>query len=188
MQTQELNGIEADLEELLTNNHLEPSKLSTFQRIILTTDGTLTEILESYLMEKIQIIKLSEKPLSITQPIHSLDLKTGDDVIERKILLQGKISRRNWIYAESVIVPSRLDEIFRERLLKSQESIGRLWLEHRVETFKEIIDSARERAGDLSDYFKIKKEDKILSRTYRVFSNRQPIMIITEKFPESYFV
>jgi len=52
MQTQELNGIEADLEELLTNNHLEPSKLSTFQRIILTTDGTLTEILESYLMEK----------------------------------------------------------------------------------------------------------------------------------------
>ena len=34
MQTQELNGIEADLEELLTNNHLEPSKLSTFQRII----------------------------------------------------------------------------------------------------------------------------------------------------------
>ncbi|MFN5065182.1 MAG: hypothetical protein ACK5ER_04880, partial [Aphanizomenon sp.] len=66
MQTQELNGIEADLEELLTNNHLEPSKLSTFQRIILTTDGTLTEILESYLMEKIQIIKLSEKPLSIT--------------------------------------------------------------------------------------------------------------------------
>lgn len=87
-----------------------------------------------------------------------------------------------------MIVPSRLDEIFRERLLKSQESIGRLWLEHRVETFKEIIDSARERAGDLSNYFKIKKEDKILSRTYRVFSNRQPIMIITEKFPESYFV
>ena len=141
-----------------------------------------------YIIDLGEIIKLYEKPLSITQPIHSLDLKTGDDVIERKILLQGKISRRNWIYAESVIVPSRLDEIFRERLLKSQEPIGRLWVEHRVETFKEIIDSARERAGDLSNYFKIKKEDKILSRTYRVFSNRQPIMIITEKFPESYFV
>ena len=56
MQTQEFNGIEADLEELLTNNHLEPSKLSTFQRIILTTDSTLTEILESYLMKKVHFV------------------------------------------------------------------------------------------------------------------------------------
>ncbi len=177
-----------DLQESLTHSHINPAKLSIFQRIILTTDGTLTEILEAYLFEKINLVKLSEGIVLVTNPVKPLELEIGQEVIERKVLLQGKISRKNWIYAESLIVPDRLDEKYRERLLKSQESIGRLWLEHKVETFKEIVDSSREMPGDLADYFKIKPEDKLLSRTYRAFSNGQPIMMITEKFPEKYFL
>jgi chorismate-pyruvate lyase len=109
-------------------------------------------------------------------------------VIERKVLLQGKISRKNFIYAESILVTKRLEPKFRDELLKSQIPMGRLWLEHKIETFKEIIDSSQELAKDLSNYFKIQREDRMLSRTYRVFSNHQPIMVITEKFPESYFL
>lgn len=193
MQAKEINGrdtytLRADLQESLSHSHIEPSKLSTFQRILLTTDGTVTEILEAYLLEKIHVVKLSEGTVLVAQDIPVLDVKAGSQVIDRKILLQGKISRSNFIYAESIVVPDRLDEIYRERLLKTQEPIGRLWLEHRVETFKEIIDTAREVAGDLADYFKIRREDRLLSRTYRVLSGRQPVMMITEKFPESFFV
>ena len=43
-----------DLSQSLIRSHINPSKLSTFQRILLTTDGTLTEILEAYLFEKIR--------------------------------------------------------------------------------------------------------------------------------------
>lgn len=193
MQAKEINGrdtytLRADLQESLSHSHIEPSKLSTFQRILLTTDGTVTEILEAYLLEKIHVVKLSEGTVLAAQHIPALDVKSGSQIIDRKILLQGKISRSNFIYAESIVVPDRLDEIYRERLLKTQEPIGRLWLEHRVETFKEIIDTAREVAGDLADYFKIRREDRLLSRTYRVLSGRQPVMMITEKFPESFFV
>ncbi|MBO3462415.1 chorismate pyruvate-lyase family protein [Aetokthonos hydrillicola Thurmond2011] len=193
MQANEINAVRTDLlrrdlQESFTHSHIDPSQLSKFQRIILTTDGTLTEILEAYLLEKIQIVKLSEELVGIAQDIPSLDLKIESEVIARKVLLQGKISRRNWIYAESIIVPDRLDELFRERLLKSREPIGRLWLEHQLETFKEVIDSSREIAGDLSNYFKVSSEEKLLCRTYRVFSNRKPIMMITEKFPEQFFV
>jgi chorismate-pyruvate lyase len=193
MQANEMNAVQTDLlrpdlQESFTHSHIDPSHLSKFQRIILTTDGTLTEILEAYLLEKIQIIKLSEEIVATAKDILPLDLKIGSEVIYRKVLLQGKISRRNWIYAESIIVPERLDELFRERLLKSREPIGRLWLEHQLETFKEIIDSGRELVGDLSNYFKVPSEEKLLCRTYRVFSNRKPIMVITEKFPEQFFV
>ena len=177
-----------DLQESLSHSLINPARLSTLQRIILTTDGTLTEILEAYLYEKIRVIKLSEGVVSITKDIPALNAKIGSEVIERKVVLQGKISRSNWIYAESVIVPERLEERHRDRLLHSQESIGRLWLQHRVETFKEIIYSARETAGDLAQYFNIAPEDKLLSRTYRVFSKGQPVMTITEKFPESYYL
>ena len=123
----------------------------------------------------------------MTHDILPLDITRGKEVIERKILLQGKISRNNWVYAESILVPDRLDEKLKNALLVSQEPMGRLWLEHRLETFKEIVDSAREPAEDLADYFKIERSDKLLSRTYRVFSGRRPIILITEKFPETFF-
>ncbi|MGA1624076.1 MAG: hypothetical protein ACO4AJ_00320 [Prochlorothrix sp.] len=42
-----------DLQESLAHGHIDPSKLGILQRIILTTDGTLTEILEAFLYEKI---------------------------------------------------------------------------------------------------------------------------------------
>ena len=175
------------LKNKLAPNSINPSLLSTFQKIILTTDGTLTELLEIYLHEKLKIIKLDEKTIPVKEDIPALEIKAGHRIISRKILLQGKISHSNWIYAESLIVPDRLDEVFRERLIKTQEPIGRLWVERRMETFKEIIDTERQIAGDLAEYFLIQPEARLLSRTYRVFSNQQIIMMITEKFPESYF-
>jgi chorismate-pyruvate lyase len=181
------NIMREDLNQSLSRNHINPSELSTLQRIILTTDGTLTEILEAYLFEKIWIVKLSEEVVSTTQDIPPLVVKRGTEVIERKVLLQGKISRKNFIYAESILVTERLDEKFKNELLHSKTSLGRLWLEHKLETFKEIIDTAEETADKLLAYFPLQPEDKIFSRTYRVFSQRQPIMTITEKFPASYF-
>ena len=176
-----------DLNRSLIRNHINPTQLSTLQRIVLTTDGTLTEILEAYLFEKIRIVKLSEGIVSITQDIPPLAVKQGSEVIERKVLLQGKISRKNFIYAESILVTERLDEKFKDELLHSKTPLGRLWLEHKLETFKEIIDTAEETADKLLEYFPLHPEDKVFSRTYRVFSQRQPIMTITEKFPASYF-
>jgi len=177
-----------DLQQSLTRSHLNPATLSTFQRILLTTDGTVTDILEAYLFEQIRVVKLLEELVAIAQDIPALELKQGTDVILRKILLQGKISRRNFIYAESIIVPERLDENFRDELLKTRTPIGKIWLEHKVETFKEILDSGKEPANGLSSHFTIEPREDILFRTYRVISNRKSVMMITEKFPESYFL
>lgn len=176
-----------DVQKALSRDYIDPSVLSRFQRILLTTDGTLTEILAAYLCEQIHLVKLSEQSYALEQAIAPLNVETGMEVIDRRILLQGKISRRNFIYAESFLVPDRLEETFKQELLVSQTPLGRLWLEHKLETFKEIIDTAKEPAGSLASYFSISPEEALLSRTYRVFSKREPIMMITEKFPESFF-
>ncbi len=176
-----------DLQESLTRNHIAPSALSTFQRILLTTDGTVTDILESYLFEQIRVIKLSEKLVSLDKELPSMDLKAGTEVILRRVLLQGKISRKNVIYAESIIVPGNMEEKFRRALLETKVPIGKIWFEQKVETFKEILDSKKELAGELGNYFSIEPSDEMFSRTYRVVTNNKPVMTITEKFPESYF-
>jgi len=180
-------ALNSDWQDSLILNQIDLAQLSRFQRILLTTEGTLTEILEAYLFEKIEVIKLAEQLVSSGENSSSLEVVTGQELITRKILLQGKKSKQNWVYAESIIVPERLEKKFVERLTTSHTPIGKLWLEYKIEVFKEIMSSTRETAGDLSRYFPITPQDFLLSRTYRVFSNRKPIMMITEKFPETYF-
>ncbi len=164
------------------------SELNILQRIFLTTDGTLTEMLELYLSEYLHAVKLSESKEAVISDILPLDIRSGRTVIERKILLQGRTSMRNWLYAESLIVPDRLGTRFRDELITSEKPIGKLWRKYKIETFKEIVCYFCEPTGYLSDYFDIKREDCLLCRTYRVSSKGKPIMMITEKFPKTYFI
>ncbi|MGK5092455.1 chorismate pyruvate-lyase family protein [Deltaproteobacteria bacterium TL4] len=183
-----LNTIDSYLHKSLENSQINLDKLSPFQRILLIADGTLTHILEAFLNEVIVVVKLSEEIVITTTSLLPLEIKEGTAIMKRKILLQGKSSGRHWLYAESTIVLERVGETFKEKLINSHAPIGKLWKEYRTETFKEIITYDREDAGDFSDYFEIKSKDKLLSRTYRVFSNHQPVMMITEKFPENAFI
>jgi len=177
-----------DLQQSLNRSQIDPSALSTFQRILLTTNGTVTDMLEAYFWEPIQLVKLSEELVKSDREFLPLELKPGTEVIERRILLRGSISRKNYIYAESLILLDNLDEHFRNELLKNQTPIGKIWLEKRVETFKEIIDSGKYPANELAPYFNIEPSENLLFRTYCVVSNLKYTMMITEKFPESYFL
>lgn len=169
-------------------NYHEKSNLSAFQRMLLEANGTVTAMLEAYFFEPIQIIKLSENLANIKLDFPKIKLNSQEKVLSRKVLLQGKISLRNFIYAESSILINNLDEQFSCQLLNTKKPIGKLWLEQKVETFKEIIDSGKHPASELSNYFCIKPDENLLYRTYSVSSQGKITMIITEKFPQSYFV
>jgi chorismate-pyruvate lyase len=97
------------------------------------------------------------------------------------------MSHKNHIFAHSVIAPDRLSDRIRDGLVHSGKAIGLLILEDRLETFREILSCGREQAGDLAEHFLIDPDAFLIYRTYRVIVNRSPIMLITEKFPESGF-
>ena len=107
-------------------SQIVPCLLSPFQRILLTTDGSITDMLESYNRERIKIVKLSEELTPLNRDIPAMQLLKGAEVIDRKVLLRGKISQKNYIYAESIIVPDRLEERFRKELLTTKTPIGKL--------------------------------------------------------------
>ena len=169
-------------------SQINPCLLSPFQRILLTTDGSITDMLESYNRERVKLVKLSEEITNLETDILPMQLQKGAEVIERKILLRGKISQKNYIYAESIIVPDRLEERFRKELLTTKTPIGKLWHEQKVETFKEVITTGKYFANELASYFQINPQDKMIFRTYSVISNQKYTMMITEHFPEAYFV
>jgi chorismate-pyruvate lyase len=168
-------------------NYTHAPNLSAFQRILLKTNGSVTDILEAYLFESIQLVKLSENLAKMECELPNIKSSKEEPIFARKVLLQGKNSRRNFIYANSLILIDNLDEQFSHDLLNTKTPIGKLWSQQKVETFKEIIDSGKEPANGLSDYFCVETEENLLFRTYSVLSQGKPTMIITEKFPESYF-
>jgi chorismate-pyruvate lyase len=167
------------------------ASLSLFQKVLLITDGTVTELLEQYLNEAIKVIKLYEgtegsiKQLSeIHQPL--VDVQNLP-VLKRITLLQGQKTHNNWVYAESTVLLNNLAQGFREDLMHSREPIGKLWSKYRIETYKSIIAAGREQAGELAAHFKIQANDAMISRTYTVYSGNKLIMVITEKFPQQFF-
>ncbi|MBW4553455.1 MAG: DUF98 domain-containing protein [Aphanocapsa sp. GSE-SYN-MK-11-07L] len=162
--------------------------MSTFQRILLTTDGSITNLLEAYQFEEIRTVKLFEELVPLAHDILAMDVKAGTEAIIRKVLLQGKTSGKNFIYASSITIYERLDESFRTALLETKMPIGKLWFEKRVETLKEVVDYSKEPADDLAEYFDIPPDGNLLSRTYHVINNRKPVMMITEKFPDRCFL
>lgn len=163
------------------------AQLSPLQKIILIYNGTLTKLLENLLGEKLTVLKLHESIEINQDEIAYLELPANEHVAQRKICLQGQSSGTNWLYAESVIALDRLPPLFREDLLNSQIPIGKLWMKYRIETFKELLPPFEDRAGELAVNFDMRPEQRLLGRTYRVFSHQQPIMMLTEKFPAHYF-
>jgi len=129
--------------------------LNPLERILLITDGTVTEILQAYYREPINLIKLSEK-----------------------------------ISTESLIAIEKFDDelraSMRDTLLNSNLPLGRLWLDHRLETFKEMVSQRQEKAHNLCSIFDISNDHHVVLRTYRVFSRKKKIMLITEMFPLNY--
>jgi chorismate-pyruvate lyase len=171
----------------LRERAVQPLKRTPLQRILLVTDGTVTEILEAYTGESMRLVKLLEEMQTLSESLPNLQAEPGEQVLRRHILLQGKMSLTNFIYADSIIAADRLDEALKHGLLKSRKPIGFLIQEQRMETYREIVGCGRELAGPLAAYFDIDPSEGMIWRTYLIYYKGKPIMQITEKFPESHF-
>ena len=166
--------------------HPTPS-LTPLQRMLLGTDGTLTHILEAYADEPIGVVKLLQEYDTSKQADARLELPEDAKVLRRRVLLRGRRTNQNLLYAEVVVVPERLNPVVLEGLLGTDKPIGTLRAETRAETFREILRMDREPAGPCSTHFGIDPAAPVIVRTYRIVAHEQPIMLITEKFPADFF-
>ena len=140
-------------------------------QLLMQTDGTVTELIKLLAKENIVVIKISES------------IKNDSErILYRHIYLQGEKSKKNWLYAESKIYLDNLPKEFVSDLLEKTIPIGTLWLNYRMETFKQLIKQCEEISIDKKT-FGFSVGTKMLSRMYQVFNQNKIIMEITEKFP-----
>jgi chorismate-pyruvate lyase len=157
--------------------------LSPFLRALLTIDGTVTKYIEAYTMEPVVVLRLSQesRPLPANHPW--LNAAHGEIAVAREVILRGKYTRRLYVYATSLIIPERLPLDSRKELDIQGGSLGRILLSSRMETYREILWYGREHLSRLPEEIEEYADTDFISRTYRIFANKVPIMLINEKFP-----
>ncbi len=156
--------------------------LSLFQKVLLATDGTVTDLVALYTGEAIKACKLSQS-LARGQRVSHLACDEDAQVLHRRILLSGVGSGRNYLYAESGFVFDLFPEAIQHGLLHTEQPIGLLWREARLEMYREIIDRRIEHCAATSACFGLPATTPLLSRTYVIHHARRQLGVITEKFP-----
>jgi chorismate-pyruvate lyase len=153
------------------------ASLAPMQRVMLLSNGTLTDILQAFTLEEIGVHKFSER-VHYNAPDF-----IAEETLERSVVLYGKKTSRYYVYAESVIALERLPQALARELCEGSEPLGRLLLKHRLETFKELIDVRIGKSERASAF--LASHSRFLIRSYRVFVNERPCMVIHEYFPAS---
>lgn len=166
-------------------NGVNPGSLDLLQRILLVTDGTLTDTLETAVLEPIGLKKLTSDISITSSRVEALELDAGQPVMRREILLFGETTGANYVYAESLLALNRLPEQLREELIHSGKPMGRLWSEYKLESRKELLEIEYRPLDDLGAYFKPSSLN-LLSRRYRLISGGKPLSVIRECFPTRY--
>lgn len=159
---------------------------SFLERLLLTTDGTVVKILEAYVGELIEVVKLDQEVVS--QGGHDeLQMLGPEPIILRNVLLRSARSGTNLVYAESLTRAGNVPVALRHDLLSTDKAIGHIFMEQHAETFREILATGHEPAGSRSSHFGIAPEDPLLFRRYRVTMGGLHVMLITEMFPAGAF-
>jgi len=157
--------------------------LTPFHRALLVIDGTVTKFIEAYTMEPVETIRIGQerRRLSADQPW--LEAAAGIEVLARTVYLKGRYSGTVHAYAVSLVVPERLPDPVRALLQDENGSLGRILLDHRLETRRDVLWYGREPLQDLPDAIRHLVGREVISRTYRIILGGQPVMLINEKFP-----
>ena len=157
--------------------------LTPFQRALLVIDGTVTKFIEAYTMEPIEVVLLDQAERELTADHAWLEVSSGSTVITRQVLLRGRYNQRLYAYAVSLLVVERLPAPVRANLRQHPGGLGRILLEHQLETRRDVLWYGRERIRHLPDPVGLLNDERFISRTYRIVAGGAPLMLINEKFP-----
>jgi len=157
--------------------------LSPFQRALLVIDGTVTEFLQAYTMEPVQVIRLSQTRQRLPEANEWLETAAGAPVLAREVMIRGKYSHTLHVYALSFVAAERLPAEVREELEGQGEGLGRILGKSDMETRREALWYGRQAENELPERVKERWSGEFIVRTYRIIWHGSPIMLIHEKFP-----
>ena len=163
----------------------EVGPLSSAQKILLATDGSVTTILD--------VLKGHINVKTLIQEFRDADKESADelgiskgDTINYRTVIMSHDPGKPLIHAISLTPINRLDRAFKEDLLKADIPIGRILKKYNIESRREVTHISAEKPDEeLKMLFKT--DSMMLSRTYNIIYQDKVLIWIKEIFPYSLF-
>ena len=159
--------------------------LTPFQRALLTIDGTVTQFIEAYTMEPVEILCLRQGESAACEEHRWLEPEAERAIMEREVLIRGSYTGTLYVYAISHLLSGRLPPRVRERLEVQGQGIGRVFQDEKLETRREVLWFGRERMDSLPFALRDDEDAEFISRAYRIILQGRPVVMINERFPVS---
>lgn len=158
--------------------------LSSAQKILLTTDGSVTSILD-VLKGHVDINTLQQEFKPADEEIaRNLNINEGETVNYRVVII--KTAQEPLIYAVSLVPINRLNNEFKEDLIRADIPIGRILKKHSIESRREIKSIfIEEPSPELKEIFET--DSPLLCRTYNIIHHDEILIHLKEMFPYSLF-
>ena len=159
-------------------------KFSNTQKILLTTDGSITAILD-VLYGKIELDTLDQH-LEDADAEHAklVNVNEGDEINFREVLMHK--GEQPLIYAISHVPLGRCSKEVCNDLLRADIPIGRILKNYHIESRREVNNIFIEKPNNkLKELFGT--DEDFLARDYVIINNDEILMWIKEMFPVSYF-
>ncbi|MFZ2074345.1 MAG: beta-ribofuranosylaminobenzene 5'-phosphate synthase [Methanoregula sp.] len=165
-------------------------RLSPVQKILLGTDGSVTQLLESVTGHPVSVRTREQEIVKAdTLAAERLNIARGDAVNHRIVELMDATSGEVLVYATSQTPVARLAPEFRDDLMKADIPIGKIIGRHHIEARREILTAQVTSAGDdVSGIFSICKNEPLLMRQYQIIHGGEPLIFIEEQFPYNKFL
>ena len=163
-------------------------KLSLIQRILLSTDGSVTRILEAIYQEPVKVETLSQEVVKAGEALAAeLGIAPEDEVNHRVVNLVN--SQGVLIRAVSYAPLSRLSPDFKAPIMRRDEPIGRIMADLGIEARREVVGiDATTAEEELSRAFNIPIGSPLLRRRYNIIRRGEVFLNITEMFPYAFFI
>ncbi|HII06246.1 MAG TPA: DUF98 domain-containing protein [Methanotrichaceae archaeon] len=157
--------------------------------MLLGTDGSVTCLLEVVTGCPVEIETLVQKVVPADELVScELEIDPGDEVNYRVVKLKNSVSGEILIHATSFTPLKRLEERFRNDLIRADVPIGTILKKHRIESRRDVLRArVLKDAGEMNRIFNVFSKEPMLSRDYKIIRHGQPLMAITETFPYNNF-
>lgn len=171
---EKMNDLESDYGQTFSNT----------QKILLTTDGSITAILD-VLYGKINLFTIDQHFGTADEDQAKLvNVNAGDEINFREVIMHK--NGKPLIYAISHVPLGRCSDEICSDLLRADIPIGRILKNYKIESRREVNNIFIEKPNEkLKELFKT--DEDFLARDYVIINNEEILMWIKEMFPVSYF-
>ena len=165
-------------------------RLSRVQKILLGTDGSVTQLLESITGHPVTVKTLVQEIVPADgETAGRVDVSVGDPVNHRVVELRDTVTNDVLIYAISETPVDRLSPSFKKDLMMADIPIGKIISRHHIEARREIISASVTTADpETCRIFSLCQQEPVLSRQYRIIHREKPLIFIEEQFPYNQFL